>query len=108
MFCIPEFNCDNAKVIFYNEESILEYLINHPNEDYSLYWKSSKVSNIDMAMVFFTEDKNIIFGLVVIERAKEILEDLQSFSESNYGYITFEEVPPLNRKEFIKRCETGK
>jgi len=105
IFCIPEFNCDNSKIIFYDEESILQYLINHPTEEYGLYWKNNKISNISTAMIFFTKDKNMILGLSVIENIEETLKELKNLCKSKYSYIAFEEVPPLNKKEFIERCK---
>lgn len=105
MFCIPEFECDKPEIVFYDDKGILDYLISNPTEDYGLYWKSLIKSNIYTAMIFFTEDKNIIFGLATINNAQEMLITLKNHLKSDIGYIAFAEVPPLSLEKFIERCK---
>ncbi len=82
---------------------ILEKLFFEKEEEYAIYWHISLYGPISSAMMFFTNDGYVIYGLTVAEnQAIEKLEDLKKEFSCEFGGITFEQPPPLNSEEFIE------
>ena len=82
---------------------ILEKLFLEKEEDYAIYWRVNLDEGITSAMMFFTDDGYIIYGLTVAEnKAENMLGILKKIFSSEFGGITFEQPPPLNSKEFIE------
>lgn len=78
------------------------------NESYSLYWRNVSNSDVETALVFYTEDMGMIVGVVVEEKNCEyILRKLSTFVNAEFGYITIESPPPNNRREFINLCRSS-
>jgi hypothetical protein len=100
---------DNPDFIFQDASSLLEYLFEHKDVEYSIYWRN-KIPNaiIQHGMVFYTNDGNMILGASII--GKDPLEEealrqynlLGEFLDSKIGCITVEEAPPYNSNEFIE------
>lgn len=92
----PEFITKDLSVI-------LERLYLEKKEDYAIYWRIGVDRIIKSAMMFFTNDGYVIYGLTVAgEQAENMLENLKQLFSGKIGGIAFEQPPPLNSKEFIK------
>src|ERR1051326_5575062 len=59
---VPE-SSDQPKIVFRSDLELLGYLERHPNEPYGIYWNDATAGSSAQAMVFFTRDGMIIFGL---------------------------------------------
>lgn len=87
---------------------ILEKLYFEKEEDYAIYWRVNLDGGITSAMMFFTDDGYVIYGLTVAEdNAENMLEKLKKLFFSEIGGIAFEQPPPLNSKEFIEAFSGG-
>jgi hypothetical protein len=98
----PRF-AENKEFITRDLSVILEKLYLEKKEDYAIYWRVSLYGSITAAMMFFTDDGYVIYGLTVAEdNAENMLEILKKLFSSEIGGITFEQPPPLNSREFIE------
>ena len=102
---VPEFS-DVPQCVLTTESEILEYMECHPDETYGLYWDDAGKSYAQ-AMVFYTSDGNVIFGLAedTAEPTKR-LKDLADFVGATYSMLGSEERPPDTAHEFIALCST--
>ena len=102
---VPE-HSDNPKAILNTESGILDYMECHPNEHYALYWEDAGTS-WSQAMIFYTRDGNVIFGLAEDEDAMnpiERLRELANFVGAEYSMLGSEQPPPDTTQEFIALC----
>ena len=107
-YAYPQFTSE-IQNIFKDYKELLDILeINH-NETYALYWKSTDHDDISNVMVFFTEDKGMIVGIVVNNHVEKWFEKVVAFTKSSYAYASFntEEPPPETQEEFIDICCTS-
>ena len=99
---------DEAEFIFQNDYQIIKFLSQQTNAEYSLYWNNNLNEDLKGAMVFFTSDKKIIFGLfcTTLKSNTKIedkyLQKLKLFTKSKYGYITYEKIPEMDSSKFIE------
>lgn len=94
---------DSKEFITKDLPVILEKLYHEKEEDYAIYWRVYLDEGTTAAMMFFTDDGYIIYGLTVSEDiAETVLEKLKKLFSSEIGGKTFEQPPPLNSKEFIE------
>lgn len=104
---LPE-NSDNPIGIIYSEQKIFKRLVRDGNESYAFYWNCD--FPIKTAMLFFTQDSNLIVGLAVYEpHVQPFYQKMLLSVRGVYGYVqsTQEESPPPNCKnDFIKRVGT--
>lgn len=103
---IPE-NSDNPTDIIYSEQEIFKKLVKDNHEAYAFYWNCD--FPIKTAMLFFTEDGNLIVGLAVCEPyVQSYYQQILLSVKGSYGYVqnAQEESPPPNCKsDFIKRAD---
>jgi hypothetical protein len=101
---VPE-GADVPTVILRNEPEILEYLAQHPSEPYGLYWNDAAAQSGAQAMVFYTRDAHVIFGLAedAAEPARR-LSELAAFVGATYSMIDSERRPPDTADAFMARC----
>ena len=71
----------------------------YPDKAHSLYFRNLGAGPAH-AMLFFTSDGALIFGLSVVERADEWFARLKELTGSKIGYVTFEEPPVATASEF--------
>lgn len=94
--------------VFKNDKELINFLIQKSNSEYSIYWNNTKDEDLKGAMIFFTNENKIIFGLYcnVLTNCKKIeseyFEKLKSYLQSDCGYITYEQLPEMNELEFIR------
>ena len=101
-YVFPHF-ADTPEFITNDLSVLLERLYLEKTEDHAIYWRVNLDGGITSAMMFFTDDGYVIYGLTVAEEnAKNMLEILKKLFSSEIGGITFEQPPPLNSKEFIE------
>jgi hypothetical protein len=106
-YIIEEQN-DCPRQSFENINSVLAYLELNPNCEYTFYLHSlNKESIIQHAMLFYTNDGGIIYGVSILGRYPEereslmVYKDLKKFLDSKIGCITSEEPAPNNLTEFL-------
>lgn len=101
---VPE-GSDSPKLVFKTETEILRYLADHPGEPYALYWNDGRASSTQ-AMLFYTADGNIIFGLAVETASpSESLGHLAAFLGAEFSMLGSEARPPSATAEFIALCQ---
>ncbi len=99
---------DDSQFIFQNDHQIIEFLLQKTNVEYSLYWNNKRNEDLKGAMVFFTLDNKIIFGLFCntlkgdTKIEDEYFQKLKLFTQSNYGYISYEQIPEMDTNTFIE------
>jgi hypothetical protein len=101
---LPE-NSDTPKTILKTESEILDYMENHPEEPYGLYWDDAGTSYTQV-MLFYTRDSKVIFGLAedTVDQARK-LKELADFVGAKYSMYGSEQRPPDTSCEFIILCE---
>ena len=112
-YTIPQFS-DEPTFIFNSDETLIDYLVHHPNEPHAIYWLNKDVSTLRGAMCIFTNDGNVILGLYCetlrpdthIER--EYLKKLLDFCESADGLIEYEQPAPEDTDVFQQRLNDFK
>jgi hypothetical protein len=102
---IPQY-CDTPSMIFSKADEVMEYLCEHSIESQSIYYRlANHPDKIKNAMVFFTNDGHIIFGLsVYLSDASESEKYLKAMAvtvDARYGYFIQETPPPPTAVEFI-------
>ena len=106
MYYIPYLS-ENPEISFEKLNEFMQYMENATDKPNAIYWRNSqKEGDPRFAMVFYTDDGKMILGLSLNEsdREEEVLEKIQRFVNSNYGYITFGDIPPTNSDAFIKKA----
>ena len=104
----------DTQQIFNSAEDIIDFLIEKPTEEYSIYWRNIEISDLRHIMCFFTNDGNVIFGISTetkysnTEIEDAVFKRMQDFLGSNEGYITYESPPPRNRSEFLELVKSNK
>ena len=99
---------DETEFIFQNDNQIIKFLSSKPNVEYSIYWNNKRNEDLKGAMIFFTSDKKIILGLFCntlknnTKIEDEYFQKLKFFTESKYGYITYEQVPEMDTGKFLE------
>lgn len=107
---VPQYSKEPT-VLFKSSDDLLDYLAHHPNEQYGIYWRNEQPGEVRGAMCFSTNDGYIIMGLYCDTRHSDTsiesaaLQQIMAFCSSDIGYITYEDLPPANSKEFIERSE---
>lgn len=104
---------DGKELIFCNQqEKLIRFLEEEQTIDVNLYWNNLDLnSSFNHAMVFYTNDGNMIFGISTSnnnpksKKCKEVYEKLKKFTNAQLGCITVEEVAPCNSLEFKKFCK---
>lgn len=106
-YCVPMYS-DKPEEKFKKDFEIIEYLCLNKNVENTLYWSNNTDSYLKGAMMFFTNDGHLIFGLYCHTRwpnteiEDEFFSNLKEFCNSKVGYITYEDPSVLNSLEFIK------
>lgn len=102
-YSVPE-SSDAPHCVLVAESEILGYMERHPDEPYGLYWNDPR-SPSAQAMVFYTRDGNVIFGLAedAAEPANR-LKELADFVGAEYATLGSEQRPPDTASEFIALC----
>lgn len=111
VFCedypVPE-SSDNPEIVFTSEFEILQYLEEHPNESYGLYWNDADAESFNQAMLFFTKDGKVIFGLAEDESSlASKFQQLINFVGSEYWLFGSEQRPPDTAAEFETLCRNS-
>ena len=102
----PQYS-DSAEIIFSSVDDALEKCISERDIDYRFYWRALNDVKPEHAMVFFLADGYVIYGLSTDDAypkyAFELLLRLQTFLQSNLGYIGHEASPNAENLEQFKR-----
>ena len=98
---------DNPNQIFYSYSDLIAHCILHPKETNAIYFSNEKNEDPQSAMIFFTDDGKTILGLSIEKEQYEVhfLDRLKDFCRSKNGYITYEDIPPLNSNDFLKKIK---
>ena len=100
----PEYT-DSAKLVYDSIDELLGVLETDTSAEYSLYWRGGPGSNYAQAMLFFTNDGNLVVGLAVYGEPRErVFTEIAEFTKGAYGYVDFENVPALSKSGFMSRC----
>jgi len=106
---------NNGKdLVFTSSIKLMDYMEKKPNLDCSIYWNNLDQSSIFChAMVFYTQDNKMIFGMSVLGRYPNESKVVKSYFEINdflkaeYGCMTSEEPPEYGEEgEFIDFCKS--
>lgn len=105
-------NIVEDSITFSSVDSLMVYLEQKDDLEYSLYWSNLDLqSDIRHAMVFYTSDKKMIFGVSIPakepddERVVSLFFEIQSLLNSDLSCITVEEAPPTTTSEFEVFCK---
>ncbi len=102
----PQYS-DSAEIVFSSVDDALEKCISEQDIDYRIYWRALNDEKLEHAMLFFLADGYVIYGLSTNDAypkyASELLLRLQTFLESNLGYIGHEAPPDAENLEQFKR-----
>lgn len=101
-YLFPQY-ADEAETEFQNAEFLMDYLEQHPNSEYGIYWRNLDSDNINQCgMLFYTSDSYMIFGISRHpidfndkSNEEECLAEMKNFLKTDEGYITYE-CPPEN------------
>ena len=98
---VPAFS-EHPTALFATAQQLMTYLELNPDEPYGIYWNAtSGHSSNRQAMLFYTVDGCLIFGIAVQHNEAEIqLDRLVSYSGSGIGMFGSEERPPETACEF--------
>lgn len=103
-FPVPE-SSDNPEVVHESVGDLLIYLEKHPQEPYGIYWNSKDPDSYDQAMLFYTRDGKVIFGLACEESEAEArARELKEFVGATYLLMSWEQRPPELSSDFIALC----
>lgn len=99
---------------FQSVEHLIRYLVENNTQEYSIYWSNTKNEKLKGGQVFFTNDGYLIVGLYCLtevdnsELEDTLLKELFQFCSTDVGYITYEDIPPMNSIEFKKKARLSK
>lgn len=105
---IPRYSSQPSK-IFRKVESLIAYLVKNEHESYGIYWSNIQDETLRNAQVFFTNDGYLVLGISCntkypdTEIEDTLLKDLLKYCSTQDGYITYEDIPPLNSLEFKQK-----
>lgn len=105
---------DNPIEMFKTAKEAVTFLVNNKNIKHSIYWANPNKSDLRGAELFFTDDAHIIMGIYCetkypnTEIEDKIFKELKEFCKSDEGYITYEDTPPHNSKEFREEIKNMK
>lgn len=109
-YIVPQFSTTPERV-FNKVDELMKYLMKETNLYYSIYWSNqNKASKIQHAMIFYTDDGKVIYGISAVGTYPFNFESIQLFEKikkelkSDIGCITVEEPPPTNSAEFEFFC----
>lgn len=103
----PEYE-EPAKHVYDDVEELLGELENSKGESYSLYWNGIDMPKVKNAMLFYTEDGQMVAGLAVEQNSVEkLFSELALFSDAKYGYVSFDSPPPETKDEFVQYCRNS-
>ncbi len=88
------------------------FLEEHPTVSSGIYWSNNNFKSLYChAMVFYTNDEQMIFGISTpaehpnATNAIQVYKELKEFTNAKFGCITIEEVAPYNAVEFREFCK---
>lgn len=100
---VPE-SSDAPQYVLKTESEILDFMERHSDEPYGLYWNGVGRSSAQ-AMVFYTRDNHVIFGLAEETTDPGIkLRELADFVGARYSTLGSEQRPPDTADQFIALC----
>jgi hypothetical protein len=107
---VPQYS-DEPGYTFSSVDELIGHLVTSVSEPYSIYWASTGEGDVRFAMCFFTNDGWLILGLSTEAKVNDTSREdyalnlLKRFASNGIGYITYEEPPPLNSKQFMERAK---
>ncbi|MBO6496816.1 MAG: hypothetical protein JJ978_14700 [Roseivirga sp.] len=105
---VPRYSTQPSR-IFRKAENLISYLSENKSEPHGIYWSNTQEGYLRNAQVFFTNDGYLILGISCYtkypntEIEESFHKELLHLCSSEYGYITYEDIPPLNSLEFKKK-----
>jgi hypothetical protein len=99
-FSVPRF-AKEAHTVFRTADELIAYCVAHPTEPHGIYWRCTHERDPAHAMVFFTPDGGLIFGLSVENDAAHWRAELMDDTGSEIAWVGFEEPPPDTAAEFV-------
>jgi hypothetical protein len=104
---IPQYSTTPEKV-FKTDHELIEYCENNKEIEHSIYWQATGGKKPEHGMVFYLKDGYAIYGLSTdaenVVFAKNLLEELKEFINSNHGYIAHEASPDVNNySDFLEQ-----
>lgn len=113
-YVVPQYAEDPIKE-FKHAEDLMTFLEKHTHFGQSIYWRNTDANSLNLhAMVFYTEEGNMIFGISrTAEKAEEIedtnqfecLDEMKAFFNTDVGYIDYENPPEEPYFEFKRRVD---
>lgn len=104
-FTVPEFS-DNPIEEFRTDRELIEYMGTHTSESYAVYWNDRVLGSFKQAMVFYTTDGKVIYGLAVENAGEDDLQELTEFVRARYSRMGDEQRPPDVSTDFIAQCRS--
>jgi len=99
---------------FQTAREAVKFLVENDSVKHSLYWANPVKSELRGAEIFFTDDGHVIMGLYCETKYPDTdiedkyFKEIKEFCGSEEGYITYEDTPPHNSKEFREKLKSTK
>lgn len=89
-------------------DTLFDALFKGPEQPHAVYWTPEESEDMVAAMVFFTKDGEMIFGLTVLEeRAEHYLAQLNADFGTDESLVLYEQPPPDTAREFKEWAAEG-
>jgi hypothetical protein len=101
----PE-SADSPSTVFANAGDLIRYLERHETDAYGIYWNNLDSGSPYQAMLFFTDDKGLIAGVVSDspDKIKTLTQEADAAGGARHGMIAGAGRPPSSSEEFIVLC----
>jgi hypothetical protein len=96
---VPQF-ADEPKLRCNSADELIAYCVEHEHEQHVIYWRSLGSGDPFHAIVAFTSDGGLIFGLSVVNDTDHWLEALSTAVGSSVCIRLEEQPPPISTAEF--------
>ncbi|GET24152.1 hypothetical protein [Prolixibacter sp. NT017] len=107
---VPQYE-NNPVENFKTAHEAVKFLVENKSIKHSLYWANPIKSELRGAEIFFTDDGYVIMGIFCetkypnTEIEDKIFKEIKEFCGNDEGYITYEDTPPHNSKEFREKIK---
>ena len=92
----------NPEYVFKYYSDLLALLEKNIDSEYSLYWRNSASSNVEMTALFYTEFHSLIgMRIVSKELCLTMFEELIEQFGIKYGFVSDDGLPPFNPTDFV-------
>lgn len=106
-YVFPQFG-DKPVCVCDAADEVIDILMAHPDEPYSLYWTNpNENEDVNLGMLFFTSDGELVLGLSLKTLDREVISKhrhrLKSILDIRCDYVDYSDgLPPQTAEAFLK------